>query len=195
MIEISLRNKLKLIYFRWRKFSDKYSHGNKALVNLSKIVISKNASGEIRLGDYVICNGELYSFFDRGVISIGSYSYIGQDTRIWALENIKIGKRVLISHNCFLCDNLTHPLDKNLRHQQFMAKFGFPFPENLELNQSPITIEDDVWIASGVTILRGVTIGTGSIVAAGSIVVRDVPANVIVGGNPAKIIRDLARVS
>lgn len=188
---MNFRQKLKLQYYKIRKFSEKYEQGFNTIANLSRVLISKNASGKIILGDYVMCWGELYSFFDKGTIKIGSCSYIGQDTRIWALTRVDIGERVLIAHNCFICDNLTHPLDAEIRHQQYMAKHGFPFPANIDLDERPILIENDVWIASGVTILRGVTIGAGSIVAAGSVVTKDVPPNVIVAGNPAQLIRKL----
>ena len=55
----------------------------------------------------------------------------------------------------------------------------------------PIVIEDDVFIGANCLILKGVTIGARSIVAAGSVVTRSVPADCIVGGNPARIIRRL----
>lgn len=77
------------------------------------------------------------------------------------------------------------PLDAETRHRQYMAKHGFPFPVNIDLDGRLISIKNDVWIAAGVTILRGVTIGDGSIVAAGSVVTKDVPPNVFVAGNPA----------
>lgn len=192
---MGLRGKLRLWYYEIKRFSGRYRQGERSSAILSKILIGKKASGEIVLGDYVICAGELYSFFDKGVISIGDCSYVGQGSRIWALSQVKIGSRVLISHDCFICDNLTHPLDARTRHQQYMAKHGFEFPAQIELGENPITICDDVWIAAGATILRGVTIGKGAVVAAGAVVTRDVPPNVIVAGNPATIVKKLDDVN
>lgn len=54
---------------------------------------------------------------------------------------------------------------------------------------APITIGDDVWIGRGAVVLKGVSIGHGAVVAANSVVTHDVPANAIVGGAPAKLIR------
>lgn len=59
------------------------------------------------------------------------------------------------------------------------------------LSPAPITICDGAWLGARALILPGVTVGAGSIVAAGAVVTRDVPPNTVVGGSPAKIIRDL----
>ena len=53
----------------------------------------------------------------------------------------------------------------------------------------PITIEDDAWLGGSVVICPGVTIGARSVVGAGSVVTRDVPPDVVVAGNPARIVR------
>lgn len=53
---------------------------------------------------------------------------------------------------------------------------------------APITVGDDVWIAAGAIVLKGVTIGPGAVIGAGSVVTRDVPANAIAVGNPARVI-------
>ena len=69
----------------------------------------------------------------------------------------------------------SHPLAPSQRRSQVIAK--------------PIVIERNVWIAAGATIIGGVTIGENAVVAAGSVVTRDVPANTLAGGNPARSIR------
>ncbi|MDK1684857.1 acyltransferase [Acinetobacter terrestris] len=56
--------------------------------------------------------------------------------------------------------------------------------------KAPVKIENDVWIGANCIILPGVTIGAGAVVAAGSVVTKDIPANVVVGGIPAKIIKE-----
>ena len=71
-----------------------------------------------------------------------------------------------------------------LNHDENPAKRG-------NLKPSSIKIGNDVWIGSNATVLAGVTIGDGAIVAAGAVVTRDVAENTIVGGVPAKYIRDV----
>jgi acetyltransferase-like isoleucine patch superfamily enzyme len=174
----------------FRRFGNKYRQGTGTKAILSKIIISKEASGSITLGNNVLCNAELYCFLNKGNISIGDFSYVGDGSRIWALDSVTIGNRVLISHNVFIVDNQTHPINAETRHQQFKAKFDFPFPNNMDLGEKPIVIEDDVWIAANVIILRGVHIGKGAIVGAGAVVTKNVPAGKLVAGNPASIIGD-----
>lgn len=58
------------------------------------------------------------------------------------------------------------------------------------IKSKPISIGDHVWIGLNATILKGVTIGEGSVIAAGSVVVKDVPAHTLVGGIPAKVLKE-----
>ena len=57
-------------------------------------------------------------------------------------------------------------------------------------NHAPVRIEDHVWLCTGCTIMPGVTVGEGSVVAANATVTRDVPPHSLVGGSPAKVIKE-----
>ncbi|MCA9996320.1 MAG: acyltransferase [Anaerolineales bacterium] len=97
-----------------------------------------------------------------------------------AAESIVIGDRVLVGANSTIVDTDFHPLHP---HERML--------DILNGQHKPIFIEDDVFIGMNCLILKGVRIGRGSVVGAGSVVVSDVPAGVIVAGNPAKIVRTL----
>jgi acetyltransferase-like isoleucine patch superfamily enzyme len=56
----------------------------------------------------------------------------------------------------------------------------------------PVTIKDGAWINFGAIVLKGVTIGEGAVVAAGAVVTKDVPANTVVAGNPARVVKALS---
>jgi maltose O-acetyltransferase len=73
----------------------------------------------------------------------------------------------------------THPVEAGLRRDKWEAA-------------QPITIGDNVWLGGGVIVLPGVTIGDNTVVGAGAVVTRDLPANVIAVGNPARVVRSLA---
>ncbi len=90
---------------------------------------------------------------------------------------------VRIGDNAFIGPNVSiytacHPLDAHTRNT------GVEWAE-------PVTIGDNVWIGGNATIVPGVTIGDNVVVAAGAVVTKDVPSNVVVGGNPARVIRRL----
>lgn len=132
-------------------------------------------------------------FADAGKITIGRDCYVGDGTRIWSAEAITIGDRIQISHNVNIHDTNSHSTDAILRHQHFIdiLSDGRVNTKNFEIQSRTIVIEDDVWIGFNATILKGVRICKGAIVAAGSVVTTDVPAFVIVAGNPARIVKSL----
>ena len=109
-------------------------------------------------------------------IAIGKNTYINRYTIIDAAEQIAIGERCMIGPHCTLIDH------------DHGTKAGIPVADQ-ELISAPIVLEDDVWIGANVVVLKGVRIGAGAIIAAGSVVTRDVPANAIVAGVPAKQIK------
>jgi len=165
--------------------------GKDSVVYSPELITSQDADRtSIYIGESTHIRGELMTF-PGGRIEVGDFCYVGSETKIWSDTSIKIGDRVLISHNVNIFDNQTHPIDPVKRHEQFVHIIRKGFPKDLDLGGKPIIIEDDVWIACNVVILRGVHIGKSSVISAGSIVTKDVPPGTIVAGNPAKVLRKI----
>lgn len=143
----------------------------------------------IKIGSETHIRAQLLVFPNGGSISIGNQCYVGENSRIWSMDSIKIGDRVLISHNVNIHDNGSHSISAKERNLHFLEIIRAGHPKSLpNVSCSPVIIEDDVWIGFNSSIFQGVTIGKGAIVGAQSIVVHDVPPYHIVIGNPAKII-------
>lgn len=108
-------------------------------------------------------------------------------------KHIIIGKGVTINHACTFLDlgGITIEDDVMLGPKVNLITENHPVnpSERKSLDLQSIYIKKNAWIGAGATILPGVTIGENSIVAAGAVVNKDVPANTLVGGVPAKIIR------
>lgn len=108
-------------------------------------------------------------------------------------KNITLGKNVFINACCHFQDHGGITLGDNCQigHNVIFATLNhYLAPQKRALTfPAPIRLGKNVWIGSNATILQGVTIGDNSVVAAGAVVTKDVPANTIVGGVPAKYIR------
>jgi acetyltransferase-like isoleucine patch superfamily enzyme len=109
-------------------------------------------------------------------IRVGDRVFINQNCTFYSLAGITIGDDVMIGPNVSLITS-EHPVAPSQRRAYLLGK--------------PIVIESGVWIAAGATVIGGVTVGENSVVAAGSVVTRDVPANALVGGNPARLLRSI----
>lgn len=110
-------------------------------------------------------------------IHIGARTFINFGAVLLDVATITIGEDVQIGPNVqFLTP--THPLKPEMRRAKLEAA-------------KPITIDDNVWLGGGVIILPGVSIGENTVVGAGSVVTKDLPANVVAVGNPARVIRQL----
>ena len=113
-----------------------------------------------------------YCEFGRN-LHIGKDIFINIGCRFQDTGGITIGDGTLIGHGSTIT-TLNHAEDPDRR---------------ADMTPAPVSIGQKVWLGANVTVVPGVTIGDGAIVAAGAVVTRDVPANAIVGGVPARLIR------
>jgi acetyltransferase-like isoleucine patch superfamily enzyme len=136
----------------------------------------------IRLGDHVHVMAladkpvRLAVFEGLGRITVGDYSLINPGVRLSSADAIQTGHSCMLAMNCYLTDADWH----DLQHRIYAPGV-----------HKPITLGDNVWIGDSALVCKGVSIGDNSIVGASSVVTRDVPANVIVAGNPARLVRAL----
>ncbi|MDP4120713.1 MAG: acyltransferase [Bacillota bacterium] len=132
--------------------------------------LNKNANIIVN-SEMKICCGCTITVLDGAKLSFGS-GYINSDTRIFCHEEINIGENVAIAEGVMIRDSDNHDV------------FGS------DNKTQPINIGNHVWIGMRAMILKGVTIGDGAIIAAGAVVTKDVPPKCLVGGVPAKIIKE-----
>lgn len=134
--------------------------------------------GKIILGNEI----RVWSNIEKTKIFVGAKGelIIGDNCRvngvhISAQSRVEIGNNCRISPYTLIIDSDFHNVDNHFS----------------DVEGDPIIIEEDVWITSRVTILKGVRIGKGSVIAAGAVVTTDIPPYTLVGGVPAKIIREI----
>lgn len=110
-------------------------------------------------------------------IEIGENFYANHNLVILDCAKVKFGDNVFIGPNCAFYTPI-HPLDAKTRN------------EGLEYCK-PITVGNNVWFGGNVVVLPNVTIGDNAVIGAGSVVTKDIPANSLAVGNPAKVIREI----
>lgn len=134
------------------------------------LTLGENA--KLNVGSFRTYSGTYISVADNAELSLGS-GFLNNNAKISCFEKITIGKDVKISEEVIIRDSDNHSILKD----------GYQ-------KTKPIHIGNHVWIGLRATILKGVTIGDGAVVAAGSVVTKDVPPHSLVGGVPAKVIRE-----
>lgn len=134
---------------------------------------SMNKNSELKLhGTFSVYAGSDIRLFENAKLEIGS-GYCTCGTQIVCAKSIKIGNSVAIARDVIIRDTDAHDI------------VGKPHDKIKE-----VVIGNNVWIGNRAIIMKGVTIGDGAIVAAGAVVTKDVPANTIVAGVPAKVIQE-----
>jgi tetrahydrodipicolinate N-acetyltransferase len=112
-------------------------------------------------------------------ISIGDHTFINYGSSITAYKQVEIGRHCLLGHHLLILDRNEHGIEQR----------------EVAPPAAPVIIEDHVWIGSRAIILPGVRIGRHAAIGAGSVVTRDIPANCLAVGNPARVVRQFDGVS
>lgn len=139
----------------------------------------------IEIGDNsIVMHGAVLHVYNfRGLphagIKIGKDSLVGEYSVIRGQGGVTIGDRVY-----------TSPFTQIIAVNHVFADRTRPFTEQ-GITAEGIVIEDDVWLGAGAVITDGVRVGKGAVVAAGAVVTKDVPAHTVVGGVPAKVIKEI----
>lgn len=137
----------------------------------TRLSMGKNSNLKVQ-GNFSIGFGSDIRIFDNAKLELGS-GYLNGFVQIVCAGNIKIGNDVAIARDVIIRDTDAHEI-LNGKHKK----------------TKQVIIGNHVWIGTRAIIMKGVTIGDGAIIGAGAVVTKDVPANSIVAGVPANIIRE-----
>jgi acetyltransferase-like isoleucine patch superfamily enzyme len=186
-----LRNKFYVYWNRFFFYLHNIKFGKNLIVsNHVYLIIGKKA--KIHIGDnFRYASGSGYNPLSRNIkgaiyavknasVIIGNNVRISS-TSIMAKEEIRIDDNVRIGGDTIIMDTDAHNLDWRIRNNRKI--------DSSTAKTAPIHIKESVFIGTRCIILKGVTIGEHSVIGSGSVVTKDVPANCIAAGNPAKVIK------
>jgi acetyltransferase-like isoleucine patch superfamily enzyme len=142
-----------------------------------KVVLQIGKHGRVELGRWSWVGHGSKIRCHEGVVSIGAKTVLGQECTISAYQHVSIGRECVIADRVMLID-FDHGMvevDRPIREQGIYKR--------------DVRVGNNVWIGYGACILRGVTVGDNAVIGTYAVVTKDVPANAIVAGVPARIIR------
>jgi acetyltransferase-like isoleucine patch superfamily enzyme len=142
-----------------------------------KVVLQIGRRGRVELGRWSWIGHGTKIRCHEGLVSIGAKTVLGQECTISAYQHVAIGRECVIADRVMLID-FDHgavEVERPIRLQGIYKR--------------DVKVGNNVWIGYGACILRGVTIGDNAIVGTSAVVTRDVPANAVVGGIPAQVLR------
>ncbi len=134
-------------------------------------------AGEIRFGRFVWIGDGTKIRCHEGVVEVGEKTVMGQECTISAYQRVRIGAECVIADRAMFID-----FDHGVVEVERPIRLQGIYKRDVEVG-------NNVWIGYGACILRGVRIGDNSVIGTNAVVTKDVPANAVVGGIPARIIR------
>ena len=163
--------------------------GNNTEIN--GLIEKRSPDSVIMIGNDCLISGKLYTETAESRIVVGNNVFIGGDTIIDCVKEITIEDDVLIAYQCILADSNNHSISYSIRKND-LADWKKGKHDWSITTSAPVRICQGAWLGARAIILKGVTIGEGAVVGAGSVVTKDVPAYVVVAGNPARIVYEIS---
>ncbi len=155
----------------------------------SSISITDGSSkDDIIIGDNVWIYGAVNSQ-NKGRIQIGNNVNIGYNSSLLAVDNIFIDDFTTVSYNVVITDNNNHPISPAFRQYMRTTPVNDDSRRWKHSSHDPIIIGKNCWIGQNSRIHKGVVLGDNCIVAANAVVTKGAPANCILAGNPARIVK------
>jgi acetyltransferase-like isoleucine patch superfamily enzyme len=142
-----------------------------------RVVLQIGRNARIELGRWSWIGHGTKIRCHEGVVSIGAKTVMGQECTISAFQHVSIGRECVIADRVMLID-FDHGMVEVERPVRLQGIY-----------KRDVTVGNNVWIGYGACILRGVTVGDNAVVGTGAVVTKDVPANAVVAGVPARVIR------
>ncbi|MBA2764712.1 MAG: acyltransferase [Thermoleophilaceae bacterium] len=142
-----------------------------------EVVLEIGRTGRVELGRWSWLGQGTKIRAHEGTVSIGAKTVLGQECTISAYQHVSIGRECVIADRVMMID-FDHgavEVERPVRLQGIYKR--------------DVRVGNNVWIGYGACVLRGVTVGDNAIIGANAVVTRDVPANAVVGGAPARLIR------
>ena len=155
----------------------------------SRINLEYGAKKEnVIIEDGVWMKGKINVQYD-GKVVLHEQSKIATTTVIQCVNKVEIGAYTSIAPDTTICDNNNHPVSPSYRLKMELTPEGHAMRSWKYSTSAPIVIGKNCWIGTNVRICKGVKIGDNSVIGACSVVTKDVPANCIAVGNPARIVK------
>ena len=141
------------------------------------VVIEIGRQGRVELGRWSWLGHGTKIRAHEGTVSIGAKTVMGQECTISAYHHVSIGRECVVADRVMLID-FDHGASEVERPVRLQGIY-----------KRDVRVGNNVWIGYGACVLRGVTVGDNAIIGTNAVVTRDVPANAVVGGVPARVIR------
>ena len=155
----------------------------------ARVAVQDGSTNEdIVVGNRCHINGLLYSQ-SHGKIEIGDFCAISRNVQIRSCKSVVIGDYSTLSANVIIQDNNTHPISPSFRRVRAQMPVGHEIHLWRWSESAPVVIGKNVWIGENARVCKGVAIGDNSVIGANSVVTKDIPANCVAVGNPARVVK------